>query len=64
MKEEMCLVDSCTTNSILRSKKYFYTLTQRFKNVLTIARRDAMIAGSRQATIMFFNGTQIMIEDV
>jgi hypothetical protein len=64
MKEEMCLVDSCTTNSILRSKKYFYTLTQRFKNVLTIARRDAMIVGSGRATIMFFNGTQIMIEDV
>jgi hypothetical protein len=23
MEEEMCLVDSCTTNSILREAKYF-----------------------------------------
>jgi hypothetical protein len=42
----MCLVDSCTTNSILRETKYFQSLTQKFKNVLTIAGRDAMIVGS------------------
>jgi hypothetical protein len=46
MEEEMCLVDSCTTNSILRETKYFQTLTRRFKNILTIAGCDAMIVGS------------------
>jgi hypothetical protein len=49
----MCLVDSCTTNSILREMKYFRILSQRFRNVLTIPRRDATIIGSRKATITF-----------
>jgi hypothetical protein len=63
MEEEMCLVDSCTTNSILSEIKYFQTLTQMSENVLTIARRDAMIVSSGQATITFPNGTQVTIED-
>jgi hypothetical protein len=46
MEEEICLVDSCTTNSILRDTKYFQTLTRRSENVLTIAGRDATIIGS------------------
>jgi hypothetical protein len=45
MEEEMCLMDNCTTNSILREIKYFQTLTKRMKNILTIARRDASIVG-------------------
>jgi hypothetical protein len=62
MEEEICLVDSSTTNSILRETKYCQTITQRSKNVLTIARRDATIVGSGRATITFSNGTQVMIE--
>jgi hypothetical protein len=53
----MCLLNSCTTNSILREIKYFQSLTQRSRNVLTIAGRDAMIVGSGRATITFPNGT-------
>jgi hypothetical protein len=63
MEEEMCLVDSCTTNSILRKTKYFQTLTQRLGNVLTITGCDETIVGSGRATIMFPNGTQVTIED-
>jgi hypothetical protein len=63
MEEEMCLVDSWTTNSILRETKYFQTLTRRSGNVLTIAGRNAMIVGSGRATITFSNGTQVTIED-
>jgi hypothetical protein len=63
MEEEMCLVDSCTMNYILRETKYFQTLTQRFGNVLTIIGRDATIVGSGRATIIFPNGTQVTIED-
>jgi hypothetical protein len=62
MEEEMCLVHSCTTNSILRETKYFQTLTQRPVNVLT-AERDATIVGSGRATITFLNGTQVTIDD-
>jgi hypothetical protein len=46
MEEEMCLVDSCTTNTILRKIKYFQTLTKRTRNILIIAERDACIVGS------------------
>jgi hypothetical protein len=63
MEEELCLVDSYTTNSIHRGTKYFQTLTQRSRNILTIVGRDAMIVGSERATITFFNGTQVTIEE-
>jgi hypothetical protein len=63
MEEEMYLVDSCTTNSILRETKYFQTLTQRSANVLTIAGRDPTIVGPGRATITFHNGTQVTIKD-
>jgi len=63
MEEELCLVDSGTTNSILRETKYFQTLTKRQENILTIAERDDMIVGSGRATIVLPMGTQITIED-
>jgi hypothetical protein len=62
MEEKMFLVDSCTTNSILREIKYFQTLTQMSENVLAIVGRDATIVGFGQAIIMFLNGTQVTIE--
>jgi hypothetical protein len=42
----MCLMDSCTTNFILREMKYFQTLTRRTENILTIAEYDTNIVGS------------------
>jgi hypothetical protein len=62
MVEEMCLVDSCTTNTILRETKYFQTLTKRIKNIWTIAGRDACIVGSRKTTIILSMGTQATIK--
>jgi hypothetical protein len=64
MEEEMCLVDSCTTNTILRETKYFQTLTKRMGNILTITGRDTCIVGSGKATIIFSMGTQVTIENV
>jgi hypothetical protein len=63
MEEELCLVGSGTTNSILRETKYFQTLTKRSGNVLTIAGRDAKIVGSGRATITLPMGTQVTIDD-
>jgi hypothetical protein len=63
MKEEMCLVYSCTINTILRKTKYFQTLTKRTGNILTIAGRDTCIVGSEKATIIFSMGTQVTIEN-
>jgi hypothetical protein len=61
MEEEMCLVDSCTTNNILRETKYFQTLTKRMGNILTITGHDTCIVGSEKATIILPMGTQIII---
>jgi hypothetical protein len=46
MEEEMCLVDSSTTNSILREIKYFQTPEKLNENILTIAGHDAVIVGT------------------
>jgi hypothetical protein len=63
MEEEVCLVDSGTTNSILRETNYFQTLTKRKGNVLTITGRNATIVGSGRATIVLAMGTQITVEN-
>ena len=63
MEQEMCLVDSCSSNTVLREIKYFQTLTKREGNVLTIPGRDATIVGSGRATIVLPMGTQITIEE-
>ena len=62
-EEELCLVDSCTTNSILREIKYFHTLEKREGNSMTIAGQDALIVGSDRAIITLPMGTQITMED-
>jgi len=62
-EKELCLVDICTTNSILMEMKYFQTLRTREGNVLTIAGRDATIVGSGRATIVLPMGTHITIEE-
>jgi hypothetical protein len=62
-EEELCLVDSCTTNSIIREIKYFHTLKKRDGKVLTIAGRDAVIVGFGRATITLPMGTKIIIKD-
>ena len=63
MDEEICIVDSGTTNSILKEIKYFQTLTNSKENVLTIAGHDAVIAGFGQAIITLPMGIMIIIED-
>jgi hypothetical protein len=63
MEEEMCLADSCTTNSILRETKYFQTLTKRMGNILAIAGHDASIVGFGKATITLPIGTQITMKN-
>jgi hypothetical protein len=63
MDEEICLVYSCTINTILREIKYFQTLIKRIENILTIVVRDICIVGSRKATIILPMGTQVTIEN-
>jgi hypothetical protein len=62
-EEEMCLMDSYTTNSILMEIKYFQTLTRRTRNILTTAIRDTNIVGSGRAIIILPMGTQVTIKN-
>ena len=63
MEEELCLVDSGATNSILREMKYFQTLKKTNGDILTIAGRDTVIVGTGRAIFTLPSGTQVTIED-
>ena len=63
MEEELCLVDSATTNTILREAKYFQTLTKRKENVMTITGSNKAIIGSGRATFTLPMGTTIVIQN-
>ena len=62
-KEDVCLLDSATTHSILKDKNYFSTMTLRKANVHTISGPVEMIDGFGNATIMLSNDTILHIED-
>ena len=62
-EEEICLIDSATTNTVLRETKYFQTLTKKFGNVMTIAGSNTHIVGTGSATIVLPMGTQLLIKD-
>ena len=63
MDEEMCLVDSCTTNTILRDTCYFLTLRKNEGDVTTIAGSGKHIVGTGRATIILPNGTELVIQE-
>jgi len=60
---EIFLVDSGTTNTILRETKYFQTLTKKNGNMMTIAGSNAHIVGTGSATLVLPMGTQIFVRD-
>ena len=62
-KEDVCLLDSVTTYSILKEKNYFSSMTLCKVNVYTIFGHVEMIDGSENTTIMLPNGTTLHIED-
>jgi hypothetical protein len=63
MEEELCLMDSATTNSILRELKYFQTLKKMNGDILTIAGCDTVIVDTGRAIFTLPNGTHVTIED-
>ena len=62
-KEDVYLLDSAMTHSILKDKNYFSTMTLRKANVHIISGPVEMIDGSENATIMLPNGIILHIED-
>lgn len=62
-EEDICLVDSATTNTILRETRYFHTLTKKTGNIMTIAGSNAHIVGTGSATLVLPMGSHIFIKD-
>ena len=63
MEEEICLVDSGASNTILREVKYFQSLKKSKGSVMTIGGHDTVIVGSGQATFTLPNGTKLEIQE-
>jgi hypothetical protein len=61
--EDICLVDSATTHTILRDRKFFSTLVLTKANVTTISGSADLIEGSDRAHIRLTHGTQLFIEE-
>jgi hypothetical protein len=61
--EDLCLVDSCTTHTILRDKKYFQYLILNKASVNTISGSSNLIEGSGRANIILPKGTKFCIND-
>jgi GAG-pre-integrase domain len=59
-----CLVDSETTNTILKSKKYFSQLSPAETYVNIISGISNLIESSRRAYILLPKGTKLIINDV
>ena len=62
-KDNICLVDSGTTHSILKCQKFFSTLEHNKQNVSTIAGSAQIIEGSGRAHILLPNGTHLFIQN-
>ncbi|KAL6542349.1 hypothetical protein OROMI_023951 [Orobanche minor] len=61
--EDICLVDSGTTNTILRSNKYFIDLQEYKAKINTISGSTNLIDGSGRANIILPEGTKLEISD-
>jgi hypothetical protein len=59
---EICLVDSGTTNTILRETRHFQTLTKKNGNIMTITGSNAHIVGTGSATLVLPMGAQIFVK--
>lgn len=61
--EDFCLVDSATTHTILKNKRYFSHLKMNETSVSTIAGTTKIIQGSGRANILLPMGTKFEIFD-
>ena len=62
-EDEQCLLDSATTHTILRSKRYFTQLRAMEGNVSTISGVTKLIEGSGRALVLLPNGIKLIIND-
>ena len=63
MEEELCLIDSCTIDTIFRDTRYFQTIRKNDENITTITGSDTHIVGVGRATIILPNGTELVVQE-
>nr|AQY61295.1 Pol [Coffea arabica] len=61
--DDICLIDSATTHTILKNKKYFSCLKMGETNVNTISGSAKLIESSGRATIFLPEGTKIIVNN-
>ena len=61
-KDNICLIDSATTHTILKDKIYFSSINFISSKVSTIAGPAQIIEGSGRAHLVLPNGTHIFIQ--
>jgi len=61
--KNILVVDSGSSHTILRDKRYFINLTLRNANISTIAGIASLIEGYDQAHVLLPNGTHLEISD-
>ncbi|KAJ0481448.1 putative GAG-pre-integrase domain-containing protein [Helianthus annuus] len=59
--EDICLIDSASTHTILKKKSYFSTLTMKKANVGTISGKSKLIEGFGEAYVVLPGGTPFKI---
>ena len=63
ISENLCLVDSCITHTIIRDTKYFQYLILNEASVNTISGSSNLIEGYGRANIIVPKGTKFCIDD-
>jgi len=61
--EDICLIDSATTHTILKSTRFFSYLVMRGVNVSIIYGTTNTIEGSRRAILLLPRGTRLHIKN-
>jgi len=60
--EDICLIDSATTHTILKNNKFFSCLVMQEVNVNTIYGTTNIIEGSGRAIVLLLRGTRLHIK--
>ena len=61
--EDLCLIDSTTTHTILRNDKYFSSLIMQEANIQTISGSINLIEGFKRVNILLPEGTKLCIDN-
>ena len=64
IEDILCLVDSATTHTILKDRKFFHTLIEKRRSVTIIANDNVLIVSFGKASLILSMGIELVIDDV